>query len=76
MNVLIGIVVAVFIITGAYVGYHVSEQQQQQVEETKGHDITVEPSVLGEGSGLTQISQDSKPDTMLSLYNFRSNLYY
>ena len=75
MNVLIGIVIAVFIITGAYIGYHVSEQQQQ-VEETKGHDITVEPRVLGEGSGLTQISQDSKSDTILSLYNFKSNLYY
>ena len=74
MNVLIGIVIAVFIITGAYIGYHVSEQQQ--VEETKGHDITVEPRVLGEGSGLTQISQDSKSDTILSLYNFKSNLYY
>ena len=38
MNILIGLVVAMFIITGAYVGYHAS---QQPVEEAEGHDITM-----------------------------------
>ena len=39
MNILIGLVVAMFIITGAYVGYHAS---QQPIEEAEGHDVTME----------------------------------
>ena len=45
MNILIGLVVAMFIITGAYVGYHAS---QQPVEEAKGHDITMEFQLFNE----------------------------
>jgi hypothetical protein len=45
MNILIGLVVAMFIITGAYVGYHAS---QQPVEEAEGHDITMEFQLFNE----------------------------
>ena len=45
MNILIGLVVAMFIITGAYVGYHAS---QQPVEEAEGYDITMEFQLFNE----------------------------
>jgi hypothetical protein len=47
MNILIGLVVAMFIIAGAYVGYHAS---QQPVEEAGGHDVTLELELFGENS--------------------------
>ncbi len=47
MNILIGLVVAMFIITGAYVGYHAS---QQPVEEAGGHDVTLELELFGDNS--------------------------
>jgi len=40
MNVLILLVIAMFIITAGYVGYHAS--QNQPVEEIKGHEIEFE----------------------------------
>jgi hypothetical protein len=43
MNILIGIVVVMFIITGAYVGYYAS---QEFVEEAEGHDVTMELELL------------------------------
>ena len=46
MNILIGLVVAMFIITGAYVGYHAS----QPVEEAEGHDVTLELELFGSNS--------------------------
>jgi hypothetical protein len=48
MNILIGLVVVMFIVTGAYVGYHAS---QQPVEEAEGHDVTLELELFGEDSG-------------------------
>ena len=47
MNILIGLVVAMFIITGAYVGYHAS---QQPVEEAGGHNVEMEMELFGEYS--------------------------
>ena len=47
MNILIGLVVAMFIITGAYVGYHAS---QQPVEEAEGHDVALELELFGNNS--------------------------
>ena len=38
-----GLVIAMFIITAAYVGYHAADQP---VEEVKGHSIIVEPKIL------------------------------
>ena len=48
MKVLIGLVVAMFIITGAYVGYHAS---QQFTEGAEGHDITSELELFNDNSG-------------------------
>jgi len=48
MNILIGLVIAMFIIVGGYVGYHAS--QQIMVEEVEGHDITVELEILNENT--------------------------
>jgi len=58
MNILIGLVIAIFIITGAYVGYHAS---QQPIEVTEGHDVKTELDVLNHGSTV-QILQISKLD--------------
>ena len=45
MNFLILLVIAIFIITAGYVGYHAS--QDQPVEEIKGHWIELEtPSIV------------------------------
>ena len=40
MNILILLVIAMFIVTAAYVGYHAS--QNQPTEEIKGHSIEFE----------------------------------
>lgn len=44
MNILIGLVIAMFIIVGGYVGYHASQQIMD--EEVEGHDITIELEIL------------------------------
>lgn len=53
MNLLIGIVIATFIITGAYVGYHASLEQPQEKDKIKGHS-----SVIAE---LEILSNDTYP---------------
>jgi len=58
MNILIGLVIAMFIITGAYVGYHAS---QQPVEIAEGHDIKIDLDMLDNDSTV-QILQISKID--------------
>ena len=55
MNILIGLVIAMFIIVGGYVGYHAS--QQLMVEEVEGHNITVELEILNENTGLIETLQ-------------------
>ena len=55
MNILIGLVIAMFIIVGGYVGYHAS--QQIMVEEVKGHNIIVELEILNENTGLIETLQ-------------------
>ena len=54
MNILIILVVAMFLITGTYVGYHAS---QQTGDETDGHNIAIELEILGENP-LVQILQN------------------
>jgi hypothetical protein len=54
MNILIGLVVAMFIITGAYVGYHAS---QQPMEEAEGHDVTMEFQLLNENAESVPVLQ-------------------
>lgn len=51
------LVIAMFIIVGAYVGYHAS---QEVPEEGKAHNITTELEIPDESSGLVQILQ--KPE--------------
>ena len=55
MNILIGLVIAMFIIVGGYVGYHAS--QQIIVEEVEGHDIAVELEILNENTELIETLQ-------------------
>ena len=56
MMILMTLVIAMFIIVGAYVGHHAS----QQVEEEKGepHNINMELKILEQDSGLVQILQN------------------
>ena len=58
MDILIGLVIAMFIITGAYVGYHAS---QQPIEIAEGHDVKTELDVLNHDLTI-QILQSSKLD--------------
>ncbi|MEX0863068.1 hypothetical protein [Nitrosopumilus sp.] len=58
MNILIGLVIAMFIITGAYVGHHAS---QQSIEVAEGHDVKTELDVFNHDS-VVQILQISKLD--------------
>jgi hypothetical protein len=55
MNILIGLVIAMFIIVGGYVGYHAS--QQIMVEDAEGHDIIVELETLNENMESFEIFQ-------------------
>lgn len=58
MNILIGLVIATFIITGAYVGYHAS---QQPIEVAEGHDVKTELVMFNQDSPV-QVLQISKLD--------------
>lgn len=54
MDVLIGLVIAMFVITAAFVGYHAS---QESVEESKGHDFVLELELFGDSSKSIQTLQ-------------------
>ncbi len=49
MNILMLMVIAMFVIVGAYVGYHVSQQAD---EEAEGHDVAMELEILDENSAV------------------------
>ena len=53
MNILIGLVIATFIITAGYVGYHAS----QAPVETGGHSITIEPKTLVENFSILELEK-------------------
>ncbi|WP_371504967.1 hypothetical protein [Nitrosopumilus adriaticus] len=53
MDILIGLVIAMFIITAVYVGYHA---MQQPVEEGEGHNVELE--ILNENTGIIQASHN------------------
>ena len=55
MNILIGLVIAMFIIVGGYVGYHASQQIMDK--EVEDHDITVELEILNENTELFETLQ-------------------
>ncbi len=46
------LVIAMFIIVGAYVGYHASQQTEDKIE---GHSISIELEILNENTKLVQI---------------------
>ena len=50
MNILIGLVIAMFIIVGGYVGYHAS--QQLMLEEVEEHGIVIDLEILNENTEL------------------------
>ena len=54
MDILIGLVIAMFVITAAYVGYHAS---QEPIENAEGHHIDIELETFGEKSKLVQTLQ-------------------
>ena len=56
MNFLILLVIAIFIITAGYVGYHAS--QNQPIKEVKGHGIEFETFSMG--TNLIQSLQSLK----------------
>ena len=56
------LVIAMFIIVGAYVGYHASQQTGEEAEE---HDIVIELEILNEDSGLVQIYQNPELKTKI-----------
>ena len=61
MDILIGLVIAMFIITAAFVGYHAS---QESVEEAEGHDVVLELEFFGDTYKSVQTLQKydfSKP---------------
>ena len=58
MNILIILVTAIFIIVGAYVGYHASQQVDEGVE---GYNVTIELEILNENSALVQIHHNPEP---------------
>jgi len=49
------LVIAMFIIVAAYVGYHYSQQASDEVEE---HNVTIELEILNQNSGFEQILQN------------------
>jgi hypothetical protein len=62
LNILMLLVIAMFIIVGAYVGYHASQQAGEEIEE---HNVTIELEILNENSGLVQIYQNPELKTKL-----------
>ena len=49
------LVIAMFVIVGAYIGYHASQQVGEDVEE---HNATIELEILNERSGIIQVYQN------------------
>lgn len=58
MDILMGLVIAMFIITAAYVGYHAS---QQSMDEVEGHNVVIELEILHENPEAIQIFQTYNP---------------
>ena len=58
MDILIMLVIAMFIITAVYVGYHYS---QHSVEEVDGHNVVIEIEPLHENPESIQMFQSQSP---------------
>ena len=59
MDILMGLVIAMFIITAAYVGFHAS---QEPPEDAGGHSITTELEILNNNANSSQLLVD--PNTI------------
>ncbi|MGV7225429.1 MAG: hypothetical protein ACQ9CV_00715 [Nitrosopumilus sp.] len=57
MDVLIAIVIVFFVIVGVYVGFHASQEFE---ENGKGYSISNELELLDQDSGLVQIIQNKE----------------
>ncbi len=57
MMILMALVIAMFIIVGAYVGYHASQQVE---EEGEAHSINTDLEILEQNSALVQILQNQE----------------
>ena len=55
MNILMLLVIAMFVIVGVYVGYHASQQADEEAED---HSVTVELEILNENSALVKMYQN------------------
>jgi len=55
MMILMALVIAMFVIVGVYVGYHASQQVD---EEAETHSINMESEVINLNSGLVKILQN------------------
>ena len=55
MDILIGLVIAMFLITAAYVGFHAS--QEEPAKEVKGHNVVVDLETYDNSLESTQILQ-------------------
>ena len=53
MDILIGLVVAMFIITAAFVGYHAS----QEPVEAGGHNIDTDLEIMNQSSKSNQVTE-------------------
>jgi len=54
MMILMALVIAMFVIVGVYVGYHASQQID---EEGEAHNINMDLEILDQNTGLVQIIQ-------------------
>jgi len=54
MMILMALVIAMFVIVGVYVGYHASQQID---EEGEAHNINMDLEIFDQNTGLVQIIQ-------------------
>lgn len=55
MMILMALVIAMFVIVGVYVGYHASQQVE---EEGEAHNINIDLEIINQDSRLVQILQN------------------
>ena len=55
MMILMALVIAIFVIVGVYVGYHYSQQVE---DEGEAHDINIDLEIINYDSGLVEILQN------------------
>ena len=55
MMILMALVIAMFVIVGVYVGYHASQQVE---EDGEAHNINIDLEIINQDSRLVQILQN------------------